>query len=93
MMTICKTLEDFDKYEVSNDGQVRNKKTGRVLKTRITNSGYQGLEIYNDKGKRKFKYLHRLVAQAFVPNSNIEEYEVVNHIDEDKYNNNYTNLE
>ena len=92
-MTEWKTLEDFNNYEVSDDGQVRNRKTGRVLKTRITNSGYQALEIYNDEGKRKFKYLHRLVAQAFVPNSNIEEFEVVNHIDEDKYNNNYTNLE
>ena len=93
MTTEWKTIEECKNYEISNDGQVRNKKTGRMRKPRITNTGYQGLEIYNDDGKRTFKYIHRLVAQAFVPNSNIEEFKVVNHIDEDKYNNNYTNLE
>ena len=37
---IWKTIKDFPRYEVSNKGEVRNKKTGRILKQSY-NRGYK----------------------------------------------------
>ena len=90
-------------YQVSNFGRIKSlprKKftpTGwpyftkeKILKTSIDLNGYQGIELFkNGKGKRYL--IHRLVAMAFV-----EGYKKglqVNHKDEDKSNNFYTNLE
>ena len=39
------------------------------------------------------KYVHRMVAKAFVHNPNPEEFTVIDHIDGNKQNNHYTNLE
>lgn len=44
-----------------------------------------------DNGKRKNVYIHRLVAEAFIPNPN--NYPIINHKDENKQNNNVENLE
>lgn len=35
-----KTIEGFENYEVSNNGEVRNKKTGRILKNSTAPNGY-----------------------------------------------------
>lgn len=52
-------------YWVSSDGYVTN---GRIkLKTYIINSGYHCVKLFNDAGRKSF-LLHRLVAEAFIPN-------------------------
>ncbi|WP_010497735.1 NUMOD4 domain-containing protein [Paenibacillus elgii] len=75
-------------YSVSNFGRVRNDMTGRILKKQLKKHEY---EIVDLSGKQ-YK-VHRLVAKLFVANPKPEEYDAVNHIDLDKTNNHYTNLE
>ena len=83
-------IEGFDNYEVSNLGKVRNIKTGIVLKPRLHRNGYLMHQLC-ENNKRKFLYLHRIIATAFIDNP--EEKPCVNHIDENKLNNDLSNLE
>jgi len=63
---------------------------GQVLKPFVSNNGYMMVHIRID-GKQTNKYVHRLVAQAFLPNpDNLPQ---VNHLDCDRTNNNVENLE
>lgn len=93
---IWKPIEGYEGlYEVSNLGRVRSlnyNHTGKVkiLSLRVNKYGYIQVGLYNN-GKRKFYGVHRLVAQAFIPNQDNKT--EVNHIDEDKTNNIVTNLE
>ena len=90
---IWKQVENFENYEVSNFGRVRkNYKNGKVkyLKPMQTPKGYLCVELWK-KSKRKRVKVHRLVAQAFIPNpDNLPQ---VNHKDLDKRNNHADNLE
>ena len=77
--------------EVSDMGRVRsNLRDGRILKTNRDSKGYHRLRMTIDRKKYSFK-LHRLVAEAFIPNP--ESKEQVNHIDGNKDNNRAANLE
>lgn len=89
-MEIWKKIEDYPKYSVSNHGRVRNDKTGKILALRSVAHGYLQIRIHNENGNRQFG-VHRLVAQAFI--SNPDNLPVVNHKDEDKTNNDISNLE
>lgn len=51
-------------YEVSNDGKVRSIRSGRLLKARVGEIGYERLVLWKD-GKSKAFNVHRLVAYAF----------------------------
>ena len=77
-------------YEVSNLGNVRSLRRNILLhKTKALN-GYYFIGMHAE-GKHVTRNIHRLVAQAFIPNpDNLPE---VNHKDEDKSNNCVTNLE
>ena len=61
-----KKIEDFENYSVSENGEIRNDKTGRVLKPRYYN-GYQLVSLSKNGKVKKFK-VHRLVAEEFIPN-------------------------
>lgn len=89
MWKICKECKN---YEISTEGEVRRKETGKILKPKIDKHGYLevGLSL-GARGKRKMALVHRLVAQAFVPNP--YDKPEVNHMDGNKQNNKYTNLE
>lgn len=89
-MEIWKEIEDFNKYLVSNQGRCRNKDTNYILKPIKTKYGYLEYELTNEFGKKRFK-AHRLVATAFVKNPLCKPQ--VNHIDENKRNNSFENLE
>lgn len=81
-----KNIEGFEGlYQISNCGRVkslpRNTTRGKLLKPGKLANGYLQAVLYKD-GKRFQKKVHRLVAQAFLPNpNNLPE---VNHKNEDK---------
>lgn len=85
-------------YQVSNLGNVKSldrvvstgRYHGRVMKYSLTPKGYKIVWLTKNS-KRKGVSVHRLVALAFV--SNPENKPIVNHLDEDKANNRFDNLE
>ena len=81
----------FDGYFVNAEGDVLSlkSKTPRLL-SQVTVNGYKMVIMYND-GKTHLEYVHRLVAELFIDNPN--NYNEINHIDENKANNNVDNLE
>jgi hypothetical protein len=83
------TIADYDNYEINEDGQVRNKKTGRILKPWLGGCGYYYLALCKNGIPKTFK-LHRLLALAFIPNPN--NYPCVDHIDRNRTNNAISNL-
>ena len=86
--------EVWHDYEVSSLGNVRNAKTGRILKPFKSHSGHGYLRIQLCKnGKRQQCSVHRIVAFTWIVNDNPTVKTVVNHIDENPYNNHVSNLE
>ena len=90
-------------YEVSSKGEVRGcpkEVSGNHLKSirhiparakrQCLLAGYPAVTLFRD-GKPKLHKVHRLVAEAFIPNE--ENFPMVNHIDNDKRNNDVSNLE
>jgi hypothetical protein len=84
-MEIYKTINGYEKYSVSDKGNVYSHKSKRLLKPIIRKDGYFGVELSN-----KFFYIHRLVLITF---KGYEERKEVNHIDGVKSNNTLENLE
>lgn len=85
-----RTIVSFPNYEVSDQGRVRNKITGYMLKPLLNNDNYLYVDLYKEAQKPVHNRIHRLVADAFLgPQPNL----VVNHIDGDKHNNDLSNIE
>lgn len=89
-------------YEISNLGRVKHIAAGKrnkrdaygdkefILKSKMS-KGYEQVLLINEYNIRSLHYVHRLVAKAFCENKN--NYQYVNHIDENKSNNIASNLE
>ena len=104
MEEIWKDIENYEGlYQVSNLGRVKSLPRKRITPTgwpylskekiltpKLRKDGYLEISLYT-KGKSKSYFIHRLVAQAFIPNT--ESKPQVNHIDGDKTNNQVNNLE
>ena len=59
-MEIWKTMKEHTDYEISNLGRIKNKKTGRIRKTTISNKGYKQIIVYiNKKAKRFTRKYHK----------------------------------
>lgn len=82
----------LDHYDISKDGKVYSPYTKKFLKYRTDRDGYFDVAlIYNEKGDRQPFRIHRLVALKYLKEKS--GYNVVNHKDLNKQNNNLNNLE
>lgn len=89
MTEVWKSINGFDKgYMISSTGRIRDGE--KILPLRKHHRGHLRVELLKN-GKIKKIRVHRLVAEAFIPNPN--NYPVVNHKDGNMENNNVTNLE
>lgn len=91
MEEIWKDIDGYGgKYKVSNFGNVSGVRKN-ILKPQKRGQGYLSVWLYDGHNNAKQESVHRLVAQAFIPNpQNLLE---VNHKDENKENNKVDNLE
>lgn len=90
MKETWRTIFNYPNYEISNNGKVRNIKSKLIKKYATTHNGYFRVQLLNYSGGKCFM-VHRLVAEAFIPNPN--NLPQVNHIDGNKQNNSVENLE
>ena len=95
-MEVWKDIEGWEgEYQISNLGRVKSfkvNKNGIIMKPYPINSGYLLIDLMKN-GVRERRLIHRLVAVAFIHNDDIDNKVIVNHIDGNKKNNTYTNLE
>ena len=100
---IWKDIPGYEEYyEINQYGVVKSKnrtvnrlfgpivKVGKVMKQRLNHNGYCTIQLTKD-GKQKRYMVHRLVAFAFIPNTNNLPF--INHKDEVRTNNHVSNLE
>lgn len=87
MRTVCLTFTDCSTYTLYEDGRVYNQTRGVFLKGTSVTKANRYVKIHVDK----FRPLHRLVAEHFIPNPlGLPQ---VNHIDGNRLNNAASNLE
>jgi len=86
-----KTLNklNLSKYEINNRGEIRNINTKKILKTQYLT--YPTIGLINDNKKLKMYSIHFLVASIFIDNPN--NYNEINHIDRNRNNFIFSNLE
>ena len=89
MSEIYVNITGYPNYQVSNFGNVKNVKTGRILKPSTNPQGYFMVVLTNN-GETSTLTVHRLVATAFIENS--ENKQCIDHKNRNKKNNNIDNL-
>jgi hypothetical protein len=97
-----KTLKECNRYEINENGEIRNIETGKLRTPTVNNRGYMVLSFPMDDGKYKMFQLHRLVASNFLPEPSqeiIDGYKhlktkviQVDHINRNKLDNHVSNL-
>ena len=91
MLDICKYIEGYNKeYMVYEDGKIFSCKSNKFLKQTKNSTGYYYIYLCF-KGKTKMWFIHRLVAIHFIENLNNKP--CVNHLDNNRLNNHFSNLE
>jgi hypothetical protein len=80
-----------DRYIATDDGNIINAQTGKVLRGGRNSKGYLTVSLYDGSSPKKPKsfLVHRLIAEAFLGSSNLQ----INHKDGNKQNNRVGNLE
>ena len=89
MAEVYANIVNFPNYQISTFGNVKNIKTGRVLKPGRGLNGYLMVVLTND-GEKSTKKIHKMVANAFLENP--ENKICVDHIDRFRTNNHISNL-
>ena len=78
------------KYQINESGVIVND-NGHTMRTAVGNTGYLRTSLEEPNNiHRKNEFIHRLVAQTFIPNP--DNLPVVMHLDNDKLNNHVSNL-
>lgn len=77
-------------YAITSCGKVWSYKSKKFLKPMIIKNKYHVARLINNK-KVEHKYIHKLVAEAYIPNPN--NYDTIDHIDGNKSNNCINNLQ
>lgn len=85
-----KIIDEFPVYMISNYGRVYSIRSKMILKPIIDSYGYSVVKL-SIHCHHKHRKIHRLVAEAFIPNPN--NYDQVNHKNEIKTDNRVENLE
>lgn len=91
MVETWRPIAGFDNYECSEAGEIRNKKTGRILKHNVGKTGYSLVSL-RQNGKTVSRNVHSLIAKTWLVNDNPKMKTDVHHIDHDKQNNRADNL-
>lgn len=78
-------------YKISNYGRLWSFRSNKLLSLFRNSNGYITVTLTDDNSNSNKQYVHRLVAQTFIPNSNNNS--EVHHIDGDKSNNHVKNLQ
>jgi hypothetical protein len=86
-----KVIDECPNYMVSNFGNIKGLTSGIILKPWFNDRGYNKVTLCKSNNKQSNRYVHRLVAIAFIENPH--QYNQVNHIDGNKNNNTIHNLE
>lgn len=100
-----KLIPGYESYSVTEDGVIYSHKKpfgkgkGKVvdyfykreLKPQVNHKGYLGVILEQNTPNAKNMFIHRAVALAYIPNPN--NYDTINHKDQNKTNNHFTNLE
>lgn len=91
-MEVWRDIPGYERhYQASTSGKIRSvKREPHILKTVYQPNGYERVSLWLG-GEKKNKMVHRLVAAAFIANP--ENCTDINHMDEDKSNNDVSNLE
>lgn len=84
-----KHIDTWWGYSVSDTGEVRRDKDNKILKQYLQKNGYVCVWLNRGYGNKPVP-VHRLVAEAFIPNTNNKPF--VDHIDTNRSNNNVSNL-
>jgi hypothetical protein len=88
-----KKIPGTSKYGISESGEVIIFKTGKIMKPNLNKRGRLQITLLSDEGKRKTFKIHQLVAMAYLGHEPCGCQRVVDHIDNDRLNNHYTNLQ
>lgn len=84
-------FRDYSNYEIYSDGKIWSYKSNKWLKPTNLPNGYQRVWLFNNDGKAKMYFVHRVVWEA-VTGEPIPPDKEINHIDERKDNNSISNL-
>lgn len=90
--------KDFSKYVISKNGNIKNieyygEKIEKMVPKSIKNGYYRVTLLDKLSNKTYYMTIHRLVAYTFVENKDPTNNIIINHLDENKLNNNFKNLE
>ena len=82
-------IKNYENYTINEDGVIINTNSGIERKPRLETNGYYRICLTTDK-KRKYLYIHRLIALAFIPNPDNKPF--IDHINRNRGDNRIENL-